>query len=106
MSPMVFGLGTTELLIILALALLIFGGTRLAGLGKSSGRAIREFKEETKGLTEQEKAEKAAKDGKAGSATQTEAIEDGQQAEGSQIHDAQIVEPEARGAETPKNDLR
>ncbi|NVP72863.1 twin-arginine translocase TatA/TatE family subunit, partial [Vibrio cholerae O1 biovar El Tor] len=46
---MVFGLGTTELLIILALALLIFGGTRLAGLGKSSGRAIREFKEETKG---------------------------------------------------------
>ncbi|WP_368737130.1 twin-arginine translocase TatA/TatE family subunit, partial [Vibrio cholerae] len=49
MSPMVFGLGTTELLIILALALLIFGGTRLAGLGKSSGRAIREFKEETKG---------------------------------------------------------
>lgn len=106
MSPMVFGLGTTELLIILALALLIFGGTRLAGLGKSSGRAIREFKEETKGLTEAEKAEKAAKDGKAGGATQTGAIEGGSPADGAQIHDAQIVEPETHGVETPKNDLR
>jgi sec-independent protein translocase protein TatA len=30
--------------------LLLFGGARLAGLGKSTGRALREFKEETKGL--------------------------------------------------------
>lgn len=52
MTPLIFGLGTTELLIILAVVLLLFGGTRLAGLGKSSGRAIREFKEETKGLNE------------------------------------------------------
>lgn len=43
-------IGTTELLIILAVALLIFGGTKLAGLGRGAGRAIREFKEETKGL--------------------------------------------------------
>ena len=41
------GLGTPELLIILAVVLLLFGGSRLAGLGKSSGRAIREFKDET-----------------------------------------------------------
>jgi sec-independent protein translocase protein TatA len=52
MTPLVFGLGVWELLIILAVILLIFGGTRLAGLGKSSGRALREFKEETKGLKE------------------------------------------------------
>lgn len=39
-----------EWLIILLIALLLFGGTKLAGLGKASGRAIREFKEETKGL--------------------------------------------------------
>ena len=32
--------------------LLLFGGARLAGLGKSTGRAIKEFKEETKGLKE------------------------------------------------------
>ena len=45
-----FGIGTTELLIILAVVLLLFVGARLAGLGKSTGRALREFKEETKGL--------------------------------------------------------
>ena len=39
-------LGTTELLLILALAVLIFGGTRLAGLGKAMGKSIREFKQE------------------------------------------------------------
>ncbi len=50
MNPLIFNLGPTELLIILAIVLLLFGGARLAGLGKSTGRAIREFKEETKGL--------------------------------------------------------
>jgi sec-independent protein translocase protein TatA len=46
----IFGLGVPELLIILAVVLLLFGGSRLAGLGKSTGRALKEFKEETKGL--------------------------------------------------------
>ena len=50
MTPLVFGLGVPELLIILAVVLLLFGGSRLAGLGKSTGRALKEFKEETKGL--------------------------------------------------------
>lgn len=39
-------LGATELLLILALAVLLFGGTRLAGLGKAMGRSIKEFKQE------------------------------------------------------------
>ena len=50
MNPLIFNLGPTELLIILAIVLLLFGGSRLAGLGKSTGRALKEFKEETKGL--------------------------------------------------------
>ena len=54
MTPLaIFGLGVPELLIILAVVLLLFGGTRLAGLGKSSGRALKEFKEETKGLKQE-----------------------------------------------------
>lgn len=40
--------GGWEWLIILAVALLLFGGSRLAGLGKGVGRSIREFKEEVK----------------------------------------------------------
>ena len=56
MTPLAFGgLGVPELLIILAVVLLLFGGSRLAGLGKSSGRALREFKEETKGLPSKDK---------------------------------------------------
>lgn len=39
----------SEWIILLVIALLIFGGTRLAGIGKGTGRAIREFKEEVKG---------------------------------------------------------
>lgn len=51
MTPLaMFGLGVPELLIILAVVLLLFGGSRLAGLGKSTGRALKEFKEETKSL--------------------------------------------------------
>ncbi len=50
MTPLVFNLGPTELLIILAIVLLLFGGARLAGLGKSTGRAIKEFKEETRSI--------------------------------------------------------
>ncbi|MDO5067242.1 MAG: twin-arginine translocase TatA/TatE family subunit [Propionibacteriaceae bacterium] len=41
-----------ELIIILAIALLLFGGSRLAGLGKGVGRSIREFKEEVKSADE------------------------------------------------------
>ena len=60
MNPLVLGLGVPELLIILAVVLLLFGGARLAGIGKSTGRAIKEFKEETRGLKEGDKPADAA----------------------------------------------
>ncbi|MDO5093657.1 MAG: twin-arginine translocase TatA/TatE family subunit [Propionibacteriaceae bacterium] len=41
-------IGFPELIIVLVIALLLFGGSRLAGLGKGVGRSIREFKEEVK----------------------------------------------------------
>ena len=50
MTPLAFPLGPTELIIILVIVVLLFGGSRLAGLGKSTGRALKEFKEETSGL--------------------------------------------------------
>ena len=55
LTPLIFNLGPTELIIILVIVLLLFGGSRLAGLGKSTGRALKEFKEETKGLRESDK---------------------------------------------------
>jgi sec-independent protein translocase protein TatA len=39
-------LGLPELLVVLVIILLIFGTSRLAGLGKGLGQAIRGFKDE------------------------------------------------------------
>ncbi len=41
-------LGPTELLIILAIIVVLFGASRLAGLGGALGRGIREFRQETR----------------------------------------------------------
>ena len=46
------GLGTTELLIILAVIILLFGASKLPELARGSGRALRIFKAETKGLND------------------------------------------------------
>ena len=39
-------IGTTEILLIVILALILFGGNKLAGVGKALGQSIREFKNE------------------------------------------------------------
>jgi sec-independent protein translocase protein TatA len=44
------GLGTPELLIILVVIILLFGAAKLPELARGSGRALRIFKAETKGL--------------------------------------------------------
>jgi sec-independent protein translocase protein TatA len=44
-----FGLGATELLIILAIVVLLFGARRLPEIGSGLGRAIRGFKEGVSG---------------------------------------------------------
>lgn len=41
-----FGLSMGELLVILVVVVVLFGSSRLAGLGKSAGKSVREFKEE------------------------------------------------------------
>ena len=42
-------LGTTEILLLIFLALVLFGGSKLSGVGKALGRSIREFKTELQG---------------------------------------------------------
>ena len=55
-----FGMG--ELIIILIIAVLLFGGKKLSGVGKALGQSIREFKEEVKGDKEEAKEETETKD--------------------------------------------
>ncbi len=46
-------IGTTELLLIAALALLLFGGKKLPELMRGLGRGIKEFKEGVKEVTDE-----------------------------------------------------
>ncbi len=48
-----FGLGTPELILILVIALIIFGPKKLPEMGRAIGRAIKEFKKGTQELTEE-----------------------------------------------------
>lgn len=52
-----FGLGAQELVLILLIALVLFGGSKIPDLGRSLGQAIREFK---KGVESAEEPKDAA----------------------------------------------
>jgi sec-independent protein translocase protein TatA len=52
-------IGPTELLLILAIALLLFGPSKLPDLGKALGKSIKEFKDAAKG--EESKPSESAK---------------------------------------------
>lgn len=45
-------IGTGEIIVILFIALLIFGAKRLPDIGKSLGQSLKEFKGATKGLAD------------------------------------------------------
>lgn len=53
-------IGPTEILLILAVVLLFFGAAKLPELARGSGRALRIFKSEIKGLEDDEKQRDAA----------------------------------------------
>ncbi len=93
----IFGLGVPELLIILAVVLLLFGGSRLAGLGKSTGRALKEFKEETKDL----KGEKGEEQGQVAGAETPAPPQTYQQP---QIHQAPSYDQQPQVHQAPSYD--
>jgi sec-independent protein translocase protein TatA len=64
-------IGIPEVIIILAVALLLFGAKRLPEIGKGLGKGLREFKDATKGLADDVKA--GVKDEPSPAAAKTEA---------------------------------
>jgi sec-independent protein translocase protein TatA len=49
-TPLAMNLGPTEILLIILVVILLFGAKKLPELARGSGRALRIFKAETKGL--------------------------------------------------------
>lgn len=49
-APLALNLGPTEILLIILVLVLLFGAKKLPELARGSGRALRIFKAETKGL--------------------------------------------------------
>ncbi|MBI5759121.1 MAG: twin-arginine translocase TatA/TatE family subunit [Planctomycetales bacterium] len=48
-----FGLGHWELLIVLGIFMLLFGGARIPGIARSLGKSITEFKKGVKGIEDE-----------------------------------------------------
>lgn len=55
-------LGTTEIILIVVLALVLFGGGKLAGVGKALGKSIKDFKNEVKDDKAEERSKEDKKD--------------------------------------------
>ncbi|MFI3322953.1 MAG: twin-arginine translocase TatA/TatE family subunit [Rikenellaceae bacterium] len=53
------GIGSTELILIVIVMLLVFGGTKLPELMRGAGRGIREFKDAVNGVEDDKKSDSA-----------------------------------------------
>ena len=58
-----FGLGLPEILLILVIALLIFGAAKLPEIGRALGKALNEFKKGTQEFTEEKEKKEDKKSG-------------------------------------------
>lgn len=59
---MLSGIGIPGLIVIVGVALLLFGPTKLPQLGRAFGTTIKEFRQGTKGLLDEEETKDKQKD--------------------------------------------
>ena len=96
MTALIANLGTTELLLILAVLVLLFGASKLPDLARGSGRALRIFKAETQGLMDDDEKTPEQREIEARQAAERDALEARQAAE----RDATTTRPVERRDDT------
>jgi sec-independent protein translocase protein TatA len=79
-------IGPTEIILVLLVLVLLFGARKLPELARGSGRALRIFKAETKGLTEDD--EETSTDDTAAPQQQSKPLPPSQSANGTESSDA------------------
>lgn len=57
----IFGMGSTELIVILVILLVLFGGAKLPSLARGLGESIKEFKKSSKENADAEKKPESTK---------------------------------------------
>ncbi len=57
-------IGTTEIILILVLALVLFGGAKLSGVGKALGKSIKDFRREVRDDSPEDSAKDKSEEGK------------------------------------------
>ena len=85
-TPMAMNLGPTEILLILLVLVLLFGAKKLPELARGSGRALRIFKAETKGLMDDEEDDKYK-------TPEQKQIDAAHRAEAARLHDTPVEQP-------------
>ncbi len=92
---MIYGLGMQELLVILAIAMLLFGGKKLPEVGRNLGKAIRGFKQaEDETMKELKKAAEGPSTGSGQGETTDQAAEEKSKAEAVDEEGTEEVEKE------------
>jgi sec-independent protein translocase protein TatA len=93
------GLGVQELLVVLVIALFVFGGKRLPEVGQNLGKALRGFKDGTEGKVDEE--EKAIDEDSGSKSESSEADENEEETEeipaSEEIKEPGVRSPEPEG---------
>ena len=55
---LIMGMGPTEIIVVLVIVLLLFGGKKIPELMKGLGQGVKEFKDASKGAKETDSSEK------------------------------------------------
>ena len=99
--PLIAGLGPQEIILILLVLVLLFGAKKLPELARGSGRALRIFKAETKGLMDDDDDDDDVKDSQKTEAQKQ--LDAQRRSEAAQRLETPVEHPAEQHTDTPRD---